>query len=163
MLPPSYAARRPADHRVRIPACIGSSGSSPGSPSTTILRALVVRWLSKRFRRGALEYVRQHRLRLDSAPLLSRISIRQSLLIDPEIEAAMVEAARARRASIQVVRLQVEEYLDEMVPAFSVAAYYRFGAALARFAVELAYEVVFDRAATRPRWRSSRRAPCPCS
>jgi glycerol-3-phosphate O-acyltransferase len=109
-----------------------------------LLRALVVSWLSKRFRRSALEYVRQHRLRLDSARFLSRVWIRQSLLMDPEIEAAMVEAARARRTSIQVVRLQVEEYLDEMVPAFSVAAYYRFGAALARFAVELAYEVVFD-------------------
>ena len=34
--------------------------------------------------------------------------------MDPEIEAAMVEAARVRRTSIQVVRLQVEEYLDEM-------------------------------------------------
>jgi glycerol-3-phosphate O-acyltransferase len=109
-----------------------------------LLRALVLRWLSKRFRRSALEYVRQHRLRLDSARFLSRVWIRQSLLMDPEIEAGMVEAARNRRTSIQVVRLQVEEYLDEMVPAFSVAAYYRFGAALARFAVELAYEVVFD-------------------
>ena len=109
-----------------------------------LLRALLVRWLSKRFRRSALEYVRQHRLRLDSARFLSRVWIRQSLLMDPEIEAAMVEAARVRRTSIQVARLQVEEYLDEMVPAFSVAAYYRFGAALARFAVELAYEVVFD-------------------
>src|SRR4029453_15140303 len=132
-----------------------------------LVRALLVRWLSKRFRRSALEYVRQHRLRLDSARFLSRVWIRQSLLMDPgiegargergraprrgldragflsrvwirqsllmdpEIEAAMVEAARARRTSIQVVRLQVEEYLDEMVPAFSVAAYYRFGAALA--------------------------------
>ena len=66
----------------------------------------------------------------------------------------MVEAARTRRdARSRSCGSQVEEYLDEMVPAFSVAAYYRFGAALARFAVELAYEVVFDpRAATRPRW-----------
>ncbi len=109
-----------------------------------LVRAVAVRWLSKRFRRSALEYVRQHRLRLDSARFLSRVWIRQSLLMDPEIEAAMVVSARARGTSIQVVRLQVEEYLDEMVPAFSVAAYYRFGAALARVAIEFAYEVVFD-------------------
>lgn len=119
-------------------------GVLAGIAAYELVRALLVRWVSKRFRRSALEYVRQHRLRLDSARFLSRVWIRQSLLMDPEIEAAMMEAARVRRTSIQVVRLQVEEYLDEMVPAFSVAAYYRFGAALARFAVELAYEVVFD-------------------
>jgi glycerol-3-phosphate O-acyltransferase len=110
-----------------------------------IVRSFVVRRLRQRVRRGATDYLRRHRLRLESARFLSRVWMREALLMDPEIEEGMVRSAREKATSLQEVRSQVETYLDEIVPAFNVAAYYRFGAALARTAVEFAYEVVFDR------------------
>lgn len=57
----------------------------------------------------------------------------------------MIRAAEEQRLPLATVRMRVVEYVDEIAPAFSITAYYRVAAVLARLVVNLAYEVVFDR------------------
>lgn len=109
------------------------------------MRFPIVRALRRRLREGALEFTRRHQVRLDSARFIDRIWLREQLLLDAEIERALVARAEELGLPSAVLRPRVEQYVDEIVPAFSLTAYYRVAAVLARALSTFAYEVVFDR------------------
>ena len=110
-----------------------------------LLRYAILRRVRVRLRDGAVAFVRRHNVRLESARFIDRLWLREALLVDPEVDRAMVRAAEAEQLPLATVRLRVENYVDEIAPAFSITAYYRIAAVLSRLVVNFAYEVVFDR------------------
>ena len=120
------------------------------------LRSLIVggvkRWLSG----GALRFVRRNRVQLDSARFIDRLWLRERLLRDGAVDAALLESAAARGVPEAELREKVNAWVAEIVPAFSLAAYYRFGAVVARAAVDFCFELVFQ---TRDFEASQRKVP----
>ena len=111
-----------------------------------LVRHAVVSGARRRLREGALAFTRRHNIRLDSARFIDRAWLREQLLLDSEIDHALVASAEEQGLPPAVLRPRVELYIDEIVPAFSLTAYYRVAAVLARGISTFAYEVVFDRA-----------------
>lgn len=108
------------------------------------LRAPIVggvrRWLSG----GALRFVRRNQVQLDAARFIDRLWLRERLMRDPAVEAALDETARQRGVPPAELREKVSGWVAEIVPAFSLSAYYRFGAVVARAAVDFCFELVFQ-------------------
>jgi glycerol-3-phosphate O-acyltransferase len=96
--------------------------------------------LSRRVRRWAQRAVLQFRARTDRYKLVERDRIREALLQDPAVLRAVdVHAEQSGMAESQV-RVKVNEYIDEIVPYFSVLSYYRFGYNLSRLLINLLYK-----------------------
>ena len=91
------------------------------------------------FRHRALAAVHRFRSRVDRYKLVERDRIRDELLLDPEIHAAIGRHCREHKLSEHVVRYRVEKYIDEIVPFFNVLSYYRLGYNLARALIHLLY------------------------
>lgn len=116
-----------------------------GIPTWELLRWQVVRRLQGRLQARALEYVRAHGVQLEAGRFIDRIWIQQQLLSDTELDRAVAEASAQRGVPLRSLQERVEAWVREMTPAFSLAAYYRFGALVSRLVVGFAYELVFDR------------------
>jgi len=115
----------------------------------TVLGYELIRWaivsrLKGRMRAGALSYIRRHRVALESARFIDRLWLRETLLMDPEVEQVVLEQAQAEEIPLRQMRHRVGIYVDEIAPAFSITAYYRVGRLLAGTIVRFAYEVIFD-------------------
>ena len=91
------------------------------------------------FNDRAVAAVRRFRSRVDRYKLVERDRIRDELILDPEIHAAIGRHCREHGLSEPVVRHRVEKYIDEIVPFFNVLSYYRFGYNLARVLLHLLY------------------------
>ncbi len=122
-----------------------------------VLRAWLLGKVREALHRRSQRFTEKHGVRLDPFKFGGRLLVKEELLNDPQVNAAMLEAARggqvwkkgdAPRPPVPPleVRKSVEEYIDEIVPAFSLAAYYQFGLGLAKFAVNAVYRPVIDRA-----------------
>lgn len=122
-----------------------------------LLRSWLLGRLREALHRRAQRYAQLHGVRVDLFKYGSRLLVKEELLNDPVVNEAMREAARGGppfkpgqpvrppRAP-EDVRRDVEAYIDEIVPAFSLAAYYQFGMALAKAAIHAVYRPVIDRA-----------------
>lgn len=98
-------------------------------------REALRRWFDDR----AVAAVRRFRTRVDRYKLVERDRIRDALMLDPEIHAAIARHCRAHGLAEPVVRHRVERYIDEIVPYFNVLSYYRLGYNLARVLIHLLY------------------------
>jgi glycerol-3-phosphate O-acyltransferase len=116
-----------------------------GIPAWELLRWQVVGRLRKGLEQRALAYVKAHQVQLEAGRFLDRIWIQQRLLSDVELDQEVASAARERGVPVRSLQLRVEDWIREMTPAFSLAAYYRFGAMVSKLVVGFAYELVFDR------------------
>lgn len=105
---------------------------------------MIVWQVKRRMRARAIAFVRRHKVRLESARFIDRVWMRERLAWDPTIEEAVVRTARRTGEPIRAIRDKVDAYVDEIAPYFSIAAYYRFGAAIARRFVAFCYELVVD-------------------
>ena len=103
----------------------------------------VLGWLMwRRFtRRAAINAVRRFRARIDRFKLTGKPYIRQSLLGDEVIAAAVREHAAAHAIPSAVAWRRVGQYVDEIVPVFNLLAYYQFGIAASRALLGLFYRV----------------------
>ncbi len=117
------------------------------------LAALVVyeilRWrlqgaLRRRWQRSIGGFLKRHGVQLEHFRFIDRLWVRQTLMQDPELDAFAAEYAARRGVSMGEVRVQIEEYLDEIVPYFNLFSYYKLGASVARRATNFCYELVFD-------------------
>lgn len=90
-------------------------------------------------RRSTLRVVRRFEVRLERYKLVARRRIRDELLLDPGVHAAMRAHAAATGQDEPAIRRQVEAYIDEIVPFFNVLSYYRLGYNLARALINLLY------------------------
>jgi len=93
------------------------------------------------FDRAVLRAVRQFRVRVDRYKLVSRRTIREELLHDPEVRRAVEQHCHEHGLNEDAVQTRVDAYLREIVPQFNVLSYYRFGYNLARVLINLLYRV----------------------
>jgi glycerol-3-phosphate O-acyltransferase len=73
--------------------------------------------------------------------LVSKRTIREQLMQDPHVLAAVREYSEEHSVSELDARVRVERYIDEIVPYFNVLSYYKLGYNLARMLVHLFYRV----------------------
>ncbi len=100
-------------------------------------REAIRRWFS----RAVLRAVHQFRVRLDRYKLASKRTVRAALLDDPVVHEALRTYARSHGSTELDARVQVERYVDEIVPYFNVLSYYRVGYNVARLFINLLYRV----------------------
>jgi len=112
-----------------------------------LARFAAARALKRRWQRSIGDFLRRHRVQLEQFRFIDRVWVRQALLQDPDIDRLAAERAAASGETIGEVRTRIEGWLDEIVPYFNLFSYYKVGAAMARSAVRLCYELVFDDAA----------------
>jgi glycerol-3-phosphate O-acyltransferase len=96
--------------------------------------------LRSRFRRSARAVIHRFRARLDRYKLVERDLIREQLLRDPRVLAAMEEYARVHSIGESDARRLVNEYVEEIVPFFNVLSYYKLGYNLSRVLISLLYK-----------------------
>jgi glycerol-3-phosphate O-acyltransferase len=94
-----------------------------------------------RWERAVLHAVHRFQVRLDRYKLVNKRVIREHLLHDPVILAAMEEHRKAKNSSEEETRRNVEQYVDEIVPFFDVLSYYKLGYNIARLFIKLFYKV----------------------
>jgi glycerol-3-phosphate O-acyltransferase len=115
--------------------------------SWEVVRFFAVRQLRGRIHHSAVQFVRRHRIRMDSARFIDRVWIREALVQDRRIEEKILEVSAATGQASRLVRDRVDQYVEEIAPFFSLAAYYRFGAGLARRFVDFCFELVTEKGA----------------
>jgi glycerol-3-phosphate O-acyltransferase len=93
------------------------------------------------FRRAVLRAVHRFRVRLDRYKLVRRSVIRDELLLDDAVHAAIRTHCRDHGLPEPQVRAQVEAYVREIVPFFNVLSYYKLGYNLSRILINLLYRV----------------------
>jgi glycerol-3-phosphate O-acyltransferase len=108
-----------------------------------LLRWQALKHLREALQRRARGYAERHGVRVDLFKFGGKALVREELLNDVLVARAMMEAVgRGERPT--AVREHVEEYIDEIVPAFSLTAYFQFGMKLARAAVRAVYRPLID-------------------
>ena len=117
--------------------------------AVTILALLVglvvVAWITRRFanrlaRRAALRF----RSRIDRYKLARRRFVRERLVADPHIAAAVGEHAREHGVSEAAAWKKVDGYITEIVPFFNIVAYYQIGYRAARLLLRVFYHVTVE-------------------
>ena len=108
-----------------------------------IVRFRLLRRLRRHYREKARDYAAQHGVRVDLFKFGGKLLVREELLNDRVLLQAMA-AAVEKGEQPEDVRERVEEYIEEIVPAFSLAAYFQFGMKLARAAVRAVYRPLID-------------------
>ena len=107
-------------------------------------RFVVVGKIKRRLRRSTKEYIRHHGVRLDRYKFTRRGFMKAELMSDPVIAEGIAAQAKETGKSAAELRDNVEEWIDEIVPAFNVLSYYKLGYTAARGAMRLVYDVVID-------------------
>ncbi len=92
-------------------------------------------------RLAAIDAVRRFRARVDRFKLTGKPYIRQALLGDEAVAAAVRAHAREHGLPAAAVWRRVREYVDEIVPAFNLLAYYEYGYNASRVLLNLFYKV----------------------
>jgi glycerol-3-phosphate O-acyltransferase len=98
-------------------------------------RRAIQRW----FDRAVLRTVHQFQVRLNRQKLVSKRSMREALLADPDVVEAMRQQCRTESMSEADARARVEDYIDEIVPYFNVLSYYKLGYNIARLFIPMLY------------------------
>jgi len=100
--------------------------------------ALFVRWRASKM---ALRAIRRSRSRVDRFKLTKKSWIRDTLLADAAIAAAVQEHARENGVDERSTWRRVEEYIDEIVPFFNILTYYKIGLVVSRVLLNFFYKV----------------------
>jgi glycerol-3-phosphate O-acyltransferase len=110
-------------------------------PLYELLRWQVLRRARTALLRKARAYAKRHGVRVDLFKFGGKQLVREELLNDRGVARAMVAAAEAGERPTDVLE-RVEHYIDEIVPAFSLTAYFELGMRLARAAIGAVYRPV---------------------
>ncbi len=108
----------------------------------------LARWLILRSVRASLQhrarsFAEHHNVRVDLFKFGGKLLVREELLNDLVVVQAMLAASQGGDRPTEV-RRRVEEYIDEIVPSFSLTAYYEIGMKLARAAIFAVYKPLID-------------------
>src|SRR5882724_4009565 len=110
-------------------------------PLYELLRWQLLRRARAALLRNARTYASRHGVRVDLFKFGGKQLVREELLNDRALLRAMAAAAEAGERPTDV-RERVEQYIDEIVPAFSLTAYFELGMRLARAAIGAVYRPV---------------------
>src|SRR3954469_4223238 len=113
-------------------------------PLYELLRWQGLRRLRERLSKRARAFAEQHSVRVDLFKFGGKQLVREELLNDRPVVHAMRAAVDAGERPTDV-RARVEEYIDEIVPAFSLAAYFEIGMRLSSAAIHAVYRPVIVR------------------
>lgn len=108
-----------------------------------VVLALVV-LLRRQANRLAARALLRHRARIDRFKLASRAHVRERLMADAEILAAVREHARENGVSDAIALKRARGYVNEIVPFFNVIAYFQIGYRLSRAALNFFYKVTVE-------------------
>jgi glycerol-3-phosphate O-acyltransferase len=105
------------------------------------LVALGATWLARRSTRRTI--LRLH-TRIDRFKLASRKSVRERLLVDSGVAAAVKTHAEQSGMSAAAVWKRVDLYIHEIVPFFNLVAYYQLGYRVAERVLNFFYKVTVE-------------------
>src|SRR5690242_16976430 len=108
-------------------------------PIYELFRYRLLRRLRARLQKRARSYAERHGVRVDLFKFGGKLLVREELLNDRTVVHAMAAAVEAGERPTDV-RDRVDEYIDEIVPAFSLTAYFELGMKLARAAIGAVYK-----------------------
>ena len=91
-------------------------------------------------RRASLRALLRFRARVDRFKLTGKRYIADSLLADEAVAAAVAAHAAEHGLETTAVWRRVRQYVDEIVPAFNLLMYYRFGYAISEALLNLFYK-----------------------
>lgn len=117
-------------------------------------RALVLRWLRRGVERRVRKFSRQQRFDREAFKFAHKLVVKELLLSDPVVNEKILEYAAKHALPAAEVRRHVEEYADEIIPAFNLLTYYEVAYRLAKFFVHFVYEPSIDRRALEERTAS---------
>ncbi len=104
--------------------------------------ALLARaWARGQLRRAAWAVKRQFGEGIHIFKLTHRDEVRRDLIADPQVAAAVQNHVTTTGETEERAWSKVREYVDEIVPSFSLLAYYRLGYGLARILIQALYKV----------------------
>ena len=109
--------------------------------SALVVCGIAGTWYARRSGRRALL---RFRARINRFKLASRASVRERLVSDPAIHAAVSEHARAIGTTEARTWSIVDGYIREIVPFFNVVAYYHIGYRVAEWVLNLFYKVAVE-------------------
>lgn len=98
-------------------------------------------WAKGRLRRAAWSIKRQFGEGIHPFKFTHRDTVRRDLLEDEEIAAAVAAHVASTKDDDARSWAKVREYVDEIVPSFSLLAYYRLGYGIARLLIQALYKV----------------------
>ena len=98
-------------------------------------------FVRRRANRIALRAIRRSHSRLDRFKLTKKAAIRETLLADEAIAAAVKEHAAEYFIGEAAAWQRVEEYIDEIVPFFNILTYYKFGLVVSKALLSFFYKV----------------------
>jgi glycerol-3-phosphate O-acyltransferase len=111
-----------------------------GLGTIAVLWALRV-LLRRRLQRMAARAIKRSGARLDKYKLQAKPFVAAELLTDPRIAVAVAEHATAQGITAKAAWDVAQGYIDEMVPAFNLLAYYRLGHPVSERLLGLFYKV----------------------
>ncbi len=91
-------------------------------------------------RRAALRAMLRFRARVDRFKLTGKRYIREALLADERVAAAVRAHAAEHGLPLDRAWARVRGYIDEIVPAFNLLMYYQFGYAASKASLNLFYK-----------------------
>ena len=106
-----------------------------------LFRYAALKAAKERLLRRTQRFAEAHGVRVDLFKFGGKQLVREELFNDLAVQRAMLAAAQAGELP-EDVRRRVEEYVDEIVPAFSLSAYFEVGLKLAAAAVRSAYRPI---------------------
>jgi glycerol-3-phosphate O-acyltransferase len=110
-----------------------------------LVLVLVAWWAARRWAdRAAVRVVHRFGARVNRFKLTRKRYIRDTLLANDRVSTAVAEYARTQAVSEAEAWRRVRRYIDEIVPFFNILAYYKFGYAASRAALNLLYKVSVD-------------------
>ena len=105
-----------------------------------VVIAVVRRWVA----RATVRAVHRSGARVNRFKLTRKAYIRDTLLANSEVAAAVDRHAREHSITEAAAWRRVEEYVDEIVPFFNILAYYTIGYAVSRATLNALYKVSVD-------------------
>ena len=110
--------------------------------SGIFLAALAIAALIRgRASRIALRAVHRSRSRVDRFKLTKKALIRETLLADDAIAAAVLEHAAEQSIDVAAAWGRVETYIDEIVPFFNILTYYKIGLVVSKALLNCFYKI----------------------
>jgi glycerol-3-phosphate O-acyltransferase len=90
------------------------------------------------------KFVSRHQINIDRYKFTHKYLIKDDLLNDQEIHQEILKHAKEHDQRLELVREKVGTYIDEIVPFFNILSFYKIGYRIAKFSLNLMYDVVLD-------------------
>lgn len=110
-----------------------------------------VRWIFRTYGARVRRRMRERGVHLDAFKYGGKLLVREEIENDLRLNAYLLERAKSGAENIDALRRRVDEYLEEIMPAFNLLSYYKVGYTVANAGVNFLYTPLVDQAhAVRP-------------